>query len=80
MHWLGIQTNFESLWVLVVIANVSTLLPLPFLSYYQLSQPHCNPCQQSTLMPLPQSRSTNILPDLVSELYRSLAATRVRAS
>jgi len=34
MHLLGIsQNNFENLWVLVVIANVSTLLPLPFLSW-----------------------------------------------
>lgn len=34
MHQLGItQTNFDSLWLLVVIANVSTLLPLPFLRW-----------------------------------------------
>jgi BT1 family len=34
MHWLGItEKNFESLWLLVVIANVSTLLPLPFLNW-----------------------------------------------
>ncbi len=34
MHLLGIsQNNFDNLWLLVVIANVSTLLPLPFLSW-----------------------------------------------
>ena len=34
MHWLGItQNNFDLLWLLVVIANVTTLLPLPFLSW-----------------------------------------------
>ncbi len=34
MHWLGItETNFDRLWLLVVIANVSTLLPLPFLNW-----------------------------------------------
>ncbi len=34
MRSLGItQTNFDSLWILVVIANVSTLLPLPFLNW-----------------------------------------------
>jgi folate/biopterin transporter len=34
MHWLGItEKNFESLWLLVVIANISTLLPLPFLNW-----------------------------------------------
>lgn len=32
MHWLEItESNFDNLWLLVVIANVSTLLPLPFL-------------------------------------------------
>jgi len=39
------QTNFESLWVLVVIANVSTLLPLPFLSWL--------PAESATLQPVP---------------------------
>ncbi|MUL36641.1 folate/biopterin family MFS transporter [Gloeocapsopsis dulcis] len=34
MHLMGItQTNFSNLWILVVIANVSTLLPLPFLGW-----------------------------------------------
>ncbi|MBE9036358.1 folate/biopterin family MFS transporter [aff. Roholtiella sp. LEGE 12411] len=34
MNWLGItSTNFESLWLLVVITNFSTLLPLPFLNW-----------------------------------------------
>ncbi|WP_267383639.1 folate/biopterin family MFS transporter [Cyanobacterium sp. uoEpiScrs1] len=32
--WLGItQTNFDSLWLLVIITNLSTLLPLPFLCW-----------------------------------------------
>ncbi len=34
MRWFGItQDNFEMLWLLVVITNVSTLLPLPFLQW-----------------------------------------------
>jgi BT1 family len=34
MHWLGItENNFESLWLLVIITNLSTLLPLPFLNW-----------------------------------------------
>ncbi len=34
MRWFGItQDNFDLLWLLVVITNVSTLLPLPFLSW-----------------------------------------------
>ncbi|GAB4367362.1 MAG: folate/biopterin family MFS transporter [Elainellaceae cyanobacterium] len=31
-QWLGVtETNFENLWLLVLITNLSTLLPLPFL-------------------------------------------------
>ncbi|HEY9644361.1 MAG TPA: hypothetical protein V6C57_27955, partial [Coleofasciculaceae cyanobacterium] len=34
MHWLGInESNFEQLWLLVVITNLSTLLPLPLLGW-----------------------------------------------
>lgn len=34
MHGLGVtQTNFDNLWLLVVITNLSTLLPLPFLNW-----------------------------------------------
>jgi folate/biopterin transporter len=33
-HWLGItDRNFDQLWLLVVITNLSTLLPLPFLNW-----------------------------------------------
>lgn len=32
-HWLGVtETNFEKLWLLVLITNLSTLFPLPFLN------------------------------------------------
>ncbi|MBD2497483.1 folate/biopterin family MFS transporter [Nostoc sp. FACHB-280] len=34
MHWLGItESNFDSLWILVTITNLSTLLPLVFLNW-----------------------------------------------
>ncbi len=34
MHWMGITpTDFDRLWLLVTIANLSTLLPLPFLHW-----------------------------------------------
>ncbi len=33
-HWLGItDRNFDNLWLLIVITNLSTLLPLPFLNW-----------------------------------------------
>ncbi len=38
-HWLGITENqFDTLWILVVIANLSTLLPLPFLGWLPSSE------------------------------------------
>ena len=34
MHFLGVtETNFNNLWLLVTISNLSTLLPLPFLNW-----------------------------------------------
>jgi folate/biopterin transporter len=33
-HWFGItETNFDNLWILIAIANLSTLLPLPLLNW-----------------------------------------------
>src|SRR6478672_9851024 len=40
-YWLGVtETNFEHLWQLVVITNLSTLLPLPLLGWLPASDPH----------------------------------------
>ena len=34
MHWLGVdETNFTNLWVVVVITNLTTLLPLPLIGW-----------------------------------------------
>jgi folate/biopterin transporter len=34
MHWLGIQEEqFQALWILIVISNLTTLLPLPLLRW-----------------------------------------------
>lgn len=34
MHYLGVtETNFDKLWLLVTITNLSTLLPLPFINW-----------------------------------------------
>jgi folate/biopterin transporter len=39
-HWLGItETNFDKLWLLVIIANASRLLPLPFLGWLPAADP-----------------------------------------
>lgn len=38
--WLGVtETNFDRLWLLVIITNLSTLLPLPFLSWLPAADP-----------------------------------------
>lgn len=38
-HWFGVtETNFSSLWLLVIVTNLSTLLPLPFLGWLPTSE------------------------------------------
>ncbi|MDJ0636463.1 MAG: folate/biopterin family MFS transporter [Xenococcaceae cyanobacterium MO_188.B29] len=38
--WLGVtETNFDQLWLLIVITNLSTLLPLPFLGWLPAGDP-----------------------------------------
>ncbi|WP_341525438.1 folate/biopterin family MFS transporter [Nostoc sp. UHCC 0302] len=67
MHWLGITaTNFDLLWLLVVIANVSTLLPLLFLHWLPNAE-------EQTQTPILQPASANnreqpFSPDLMPEL------------
>ncbi|MDM9582545.1 folate/biopterin family MFS transporter [Nostoc sp. GT001] len=59
-YWLGITaTNFESLWLLVLITNLSTLLPLPFIKWLPATEE-----QTETFKNEEQSFS----PDLMSEL------------
>jgi folate/biopterin transporter len=39
-HWLGVtETDFQNLWLLVVIANLSTLLPLPLIHWLPQGDP-----------------------------------------
>ncbi|MEH2122360.1 folate/biopterin family MFS transporter [Nostoc sp.] len=58
-YWLGITaTNFESLWLLVLITNLSTLLPLPFINWL--------PAEEQT--ETPKDSEKPFLPDLMSEL------------
>ncbi len=38
--WLGVtESNFDKLWLLVIITNLSTLLPLPFLGWLPSGDP-----------------------------------------
>ena len=52
MHWLGIsETNFELMWLLVIITNLSTLLPLPFIHWLPADDPQGQTAEISHLMP-----------------------------
>ncbi|XWK85735.1 MAG: folate/biopterin family MFS transporter [Phormidium sp.] len=77
MHWLGItENNFQSLWILVVIANLSTLLPLPFINWLPKGDPQAEISEQH-IQPVPaleldstasKHLAQPFLPDLMSEL------------
>lgn len=64
MHWLGItETNFELLWLLVIITNLSTLLPLPFIRWLPANDPQAN---LPTLQPAAITNEEEpLLPNLV---------------
>lgn len=52
MHWLGVnEHNFSQLWLLVVITNLSTLLPLPFLGWLPGAQEEQLPPIDAALPP-----------------------------
>ncbi|MDZ8223093.1 MULTISPECIES: folate/biopterin family MFS transporter [unclassified Nostoc] len=59
-YWLGITaTNFESLWLLVLITNLSTLLPLPFINWLPAAEEETETSKDE---------EQAFLPDLMSEL------------
>lgn len=59
MHLLEItQNNFSNLWLLVVIANLSTLLPLPFLNWL--------PAKEEPTTSQPPETLPNWMPNLVT--------------
>jgi len=67
MYLLGItETNFNAMWLLVLIANLSNLLPLPFLSWL----PAANSLGETakTLPPASQNTEQAFVPDLMPEL------------
>jgi len=74
MHWLGIRENhFEALWLLVVVTNLSTLLPLPLVRWLPAReiQTEIQSFQAQPMSePLVPSQQVNqaVLPELVSEL------------
>ena len=85
MRWLGItEANFEFLWVLVLIANVSRLLPLPFINWLPDAQAQTETPSLQSVGAMDgdgtaskQMGQTFLPPDLMSELVpQSLLSKR----
>jgi hypothetical protein len=59
-YWLGVtETNFENLWQLVVITNLSTLLPLPLIGWLPAAKVHEAPA--SGEVPALQPATTSVM-------------------
>ncbi|MEH2363395.1 folate/biopterin family MFS transporter [Nostoc sp.] len=68
-YWLGITaTNFESLWLLVLITNLSTLLPLPFINWLPAAQEQTETSKDG---------EQKFLPDLMPELVLREAESKI---
>ena len=88
-HWLGVtETNFDKLWLLVVITNASSLLPLPFLGWLPAADPQIEIEPVGTAGSLPQTEMFEhhlpgsqaeqpFLPDLIPEFMRTPVASTV---
>jgi folate/biopterin transporter len=77
-HWLGVtETNFDKLWLLVLITNISTLLPLPFVKWLPNSDPQISASDGEIARTIPPAESEHravgsaseqpFIPDLVPE-------------
>ncbi len=73
MNWMGItESNFQNLWLLVLVTNLSTLLPLPFLGWL----PQASSNEDQFPSPLPATSNSVPLADLTaaSELREVVTA------
>jgi folate/biopterin transporter len=87
-HWLGItETNFDKLWLLVLITNSSSLLPLPFLGWLPAADPQIEIKPVDTPRTLPQAEvfehhspgsqlAQSFLPDRVPDFIRTPVASQ----
>ncbi|MEH2319171.1 folate/biopterin family MFS transporter [Nostoc sp.] len=68
-YWLGITaTNFDSLWLLVLITNLSTLLPLPFINWLPAAEEQTETSKDG---------EQPFLPNLMSELVLREAESKI---
>ncbi|MEA5593720.1 folate/biopterin family MFS transporter [Rivularia sp. UHCC 0363] len=73
MHYLGVnETNFDNLWLLVTITNLSTLLPLPFINW--LPEREETP---KVSQPALKDSKEKVFPSLMSELILQQPAEEV---
>lgn len=80
MHGFGItQTNFDNLWLLVIVTNLSTLLPLPFLGWLPAGNAG-TPSQENSELPIVEvyehhlpgaSPEQAFLPELLPDFLRN---------
>jgi folate/biopterin transporter len=84
-HWLGVsETNFDRLWLLLVITNFSTLIPLPFLRFLPEGDPQ-GEMREVVLPPAevyehhtPGSMAEQIfIPDVLPEFFNKKKAVSV---
>ena len=78
-HLLGVtETNFDNLWLLVIITNLSTLLPLPFIGWLPEKDPQApetepvsdkllTPSEAAPHRPVGSAIESSMIPDLVPE-------------
>lgn len=70
-YWLGVtETNFDRLWLLVVIANLTTLLPLPLLGWLPIGDPQVGERSALVMEPQPMTvkhREQPLVPDFLPE-------------
>jgi folate/biopterin transporter len=81
---LGVtETNFEQLWLLLLITNLSTLLPLPLLKFLPDGDPQQrSPWEQFPVAEVYEHHTTgaNLSPDIMPEVLLDLTANSSRSS
>ncbi|ABG52330.1 MAG: folate/biopterin family MFS transporter [Trichodesmium sp. St16_bin4-tuft] len=62
MHWLKVtETNFDNLWLLIVITNLSTLLPLPLLNWLPTANAQTDEEENLNSQPILEPESSEII-------------------
>jgi len=77
-HWLGVtETNFDKLWLLVTLTNLSTLLPLPLLGWLPEGASQDVPVVEAPTVPAPAALSEAEQPEVPA--LSSLVPGRLRS-